>query len=54
MRKMATGQLSFEFLSREELIEKAVEITDSANTATNTRTMRASELHSFLYIGNRL
>ena len=44
-----TGQLSFEFLSREEMIEKAVEITDSAAAATDSRTMRASELHSFLY-----
>ena len=42
-------QLSFEGMSREEQIMLAVDITDSASEEEKTRTMRASELHSFLY-----
>ena len=42
-------QLSFEGLSREEQIVLAVEITDATSQEEKARTMRASELHSFLY-----
>lgn len=42
-------QLSFDLLSREELVGKAVAITDLANATEEARTMRANELHSFLY-----
>lgn len=44
-----SGQLSLEGMSREDQIALAVEITDSATEEEKTRTMRASELHSFLY-----
>ena len=39
----------YEGLSREEQIVLSVDITDSATEEEKTRTMRASELHSFLY-----
>ena len=42
-------QVSLEFLSREELIEKAVDITETINSPEEARVMRANELHSFLY-----
>lgn len=42
-------QLSFEGMSREEQITLAIDLTDSVNEEEKNRTMRASELHSFLY-----
>ena len=44
-------QLIFENMSREEQIALAVDLTDAATEEEKTRTMRASELHSFLYQG---
>lgn len=43
------GQLSFSNLSREDQIALAIEITDAATEEEKDRTMRANELHSFLY-----
>ena len=42
-------QLEFDFNSREELIEKNIDTTDQISKSEEIRTMKANELHSFLY-----
>lgn len=42
-------QMTLEMLSREEQIARAIDVTNSAAGNSETKTMRASELHSFLY-----
>ena len=44
-----SSTINFEELSREEQIILAVNMTDAATEEEKARTMRASELHSFLY-----
>ena len=43
------SEKKFDTMSREEQISHAVDVTDSVSEEENTRTMRANELHSFLY-----
>lgn len=44
-----TAEMNFEGMSREEQIVLSVDLTDNATAEEKNRTMRASELHSFLY-----